>query len=410
MKKHIVFVVGRYTPEYSANVNCIKNVISELEQQDFKISIVCASTTHTGVDVVDNAVVHRIQYTNYASRLSACKSKMKKRVLVLGHFLKSVLLLPFYPNVTPSITCKVYRKLLEIQRSEGIDCLIGVFQPYFPIKASLKFKKAYKSIPVVGYYLDVMKGTNKPFGTTQHFFEMLCDKAQKKDFSKLDRVLLPECSWMYYDTEYYLELREKMIYLNFPTLLKENFIGETVKCSMNLTFAGTTNKIYRNPTKAIRLFTRLKEFYPNLVFNLYGGSNMRDELKQLESQSDGAFVYHGTVNKDVADTAIQQADYLVNFGNDVSGMVPSKIFELISTGKSIIHFTPGNEDSSVEYLNKYPKTHIMSYQESEEELLLKMKNVFDAKTIDIDFDTIERLFFSATPKAVAEKITAVMEE
>ena len=254
---------------------------------------------------------------------------------------------------------------------------------------------------MVGYYLDVMKGTNKPFGDTT--FLKCWDKNSKKDFSKLDKVLLPECSWMYYDTEYYLELREKMIYLNFPTLLKENFIGETVNCSMNLTFAGTTNKIYRNPTKAIRLFTRLKEFYPNLVFNLYGGSNMRDELKQLESQSDGAFIYHGTVNKDVADTAIQQADYLVNFGNDVSGMVPSKIFELISTGKSIIHFTPGKEDSSVEYLIKYPKTHIMSYQESEEELLLKMKNVFDAKTIDIDFDTIERLFFQQLQKRLLRK-------
>ena len=360
--------------------------------------------------MVDDEVVHRIKYTNYASRLSDCKSKLKKFFLVLLHFLKSIILLPFYPNVTPSITHKAYKKLLEIQGNEGIDCLISVFHPYFPIKAAPKFKRKYNAIPVVGYYLDVMKGANKPFGTTQHFFEMLCDKAQKKDFAELDKVLLPECSRMYYDNKYYSEHHEKMTYLNFPTLLRENFVGENVDRSMNLVYAGTTNKIYRNPVRVIGLCTRLKEYYPNLAFHLYGASDMKDELRQLDTQSNGAFIYQGVVKKDVADLALRQADYLVNFGNNVSGMVPSKIFELISTGKPIIHFTPGTMDSSVEYLSKYPKSHILNYRESEEELLSKIKAVFETPVIDIDFDIIEGIFFSATPNAVAEKITEVIKE
>ena len=410
MNKHIVFLAGRYTPEISANVNCIKNVICELIQRDYKISIVCASSTQNGLDKVDGVTVHRIKYTNYASRLSACKSKIGRSILVLGHFLKSVLLLPIYPNVTPSITNKVYKKLLEIQKNEGIDCVISVYQPYFPIKAALKFKKKFKSTPIVGYYLDVMKGANKPFGTTQQFYEILCDKAQKKDFSELDKLLLPECSRMYYDINYYSEHHGKMIYLNFPTLLRKSFVGEKVNRSMSLVYAGTTNKIYRNPARLIRLCTRLKEFYPDLVFHLYGSSDMRDELIQLALQSKGAFIYHGVVKKDIADMALQQADYLVNFGNNVSGMVPSKIFELISTGKSILHFTPGLADSSVRYLSQYPKSYIFDYQESDEELCTKIEGVFNKPVVDIDFDTIERLFLSATPRAVAEKIIEVIKE
>lgn len=410
MKKHIVFIVERYTPEYSANVNCIRNIVRELKQQNVRISIVCASHATTGLDTVDDILVHRIKYINYASRLSVCRSKLKKGLLVLGHFVKSVFLLPWYPNVTPSITNKVYKKLLDIQKNDRIDCVIGVFQPYFPIKAALKFNKKYKTIPVIGYYLDVMKGANKPFGTSQRFFEMLCDKSQKKDFAKLNKIFLPECSKVYYDTDYFSEYQEKIKYTNFPTLLKENFTGENDSSTLNMVYAGTTNHVYRNPVRAINLLIKAHEHYPNIVFHLYGDSDMKDELKQLETKSNGVFVYHGIVQKAVADEAIQQADYCVNFGNNVRGMVPSKIFELIATGKSILHFTSGFEDSSLEYLNKYPKARILDYQNTDQEILSDLINILKEKRIHIDYDSIERLFYTATPRAVSEEIIKIVEK
>lgn len=408
MGKHIVFVMGKYTPETSANVNCVKNVIHELKQQNHKISVVCASNEKTGLDILDDVRVHRIKFINYASKLDSCNSALKKQLLVFGHFIKSVFLLPLYPNVTPSITNKVYKKLLHIQNNEGIDCVISVFQPYFPIKAALKFKNKFKTIPAIGYYLDVMKGANRPFGTTQQFFEMLCDKSQKRDFSKLDNIFLPECSKVYYDIDCFSAYHDKMQYLNFPTLLKENFTGENINRKTNLIYAGTTNKTYRNPIRAINLFIKLKEHYPDLVFNLYGNSDIKDELEKLATQSKGAFFYHGLVTKDVADLALQQADYCVNFGNCVYGMVPSKIFELIATGKSIIHFTSGVMDSSVEYLRKYPKAYIIDLQKTDDEIEADIKTAFEAECANIDYAIIENLFYSATPKAVVDKIMEIV--
>lgn len=410
MKKHIVFIVGRYTPEYSANVNCIRNIVCELKQQNVKISVVCASHTTTGLDIVDDVFVHRIRYRTYASRLSACKSKLGKKLLVLGHFIKSVFFLLRYPDVTPYISNKVYKKLLEIQMNEQIDCVIGVFQPYFPIKSALKFKKKCKTIPVIGYYLDVMKGANKPFGTTQRFFEMLCDKSQKRDFAKLDEIFLPECSKGSYNIDYFSEYHEKIKYINFPTLLREYYTGENDSSTLNMVYAGTTNHVYRNPVRAINLIMKAHEYYPNIVFHLYGDSDMKDELKQLEVKSKGVFVYHGIVQKAVADAAIQQADYCINFGNDYRGMVPSKIFELISTGKSILHFTPGAGDSSLEYLQKYPKAKIMDYQNTDQEILSDLLNVLKEKRIHIDYDSIERIFYTATPRAVSEEIISIVKK
>ena len=406
MKKHIVFVTGRYTPEGSANVNCVTNVIHELKQCGYKVSVVCASSVKTGTDILDDVNIHRIQYTNYASKLSSCRSPLKKGLLILGHFIKSAFLLPAYPNVTPAISHKAYKKLLYIHEHEKIDCIISVYQPYFPIQAALLFKNKFRTIPVIGYYLDVMKGANKPFGVPQRFFERLCDIAQKRDFAKLDKILLPECSRSYYDIEHYEKSHSKIRYLNFPTLLKENYIGESAQHSMRLVYAGTTNSVYRNPVPAIRLLTELKALYPDLVFHLYGNTDMKAQLMQLQSQSEGAFIYHGVVKKEFADLALRQADYCINFGNNVQGMVPSKIFELIATGKNIIHFSPGPMDSSVEYFKKYPKAHIIDCRKPDIEIKDELRQVFAQERIAVSYDAIEQLFYSATPKAV---VTMILE-
>ena len=410
MRKHIVFVLGSFTPEYTANVNCIQNVIRELKQRNYEISVVCATEKEEHLDIIDNVSVHRIKHIGYASKLNNCSSKIKKILLKASHFIKSVLLLPVYPNVTPIISRKVYRKLVEIQSQTEIDCLIGVYQPYFPISATLQFKKKFSDLPVIGYYLDVMKGANKPFGTTQAFFEKLCDITQKRDFSKLDKLFLPECSKMYYENDYFSAVKDKILYLNFPTLLKENYVGERTSSSMDVVYAGTTNSLYRNPTRAINIFVSLKEVFPSLIFHLYGASDMEKELKHIEQHSNGAFVYHGVVSKDIAEAALRQADYCVNFGNNVAGMVPSKVFELISSGKTIIHFTEGSTDSALIYMNQYPKAHIIDYSNSDQEIASKIIYVLKMEHENIEFSTIERLFYSATPGAVSDKIMAIISE
>lgn len=408
MEKHIVFVMGRFLPERSANVNCIENIIAEMQESGYQITVVCSSALKSEKTCIDKTDVYRTQYISYAHKLSRCKSLVLRKFLVLGHFLKSVFVLPIYPNVTPLITYKTYKKIVEIHENKKIDCVIGVFQPYFPIGAILKFKKKFTNIPVIGYYLDVMKGTNKPFGITQKMFEKMCDMTQTRDFSRLDRVILPECSRVYYESEKYAAVKEKISYLNFPTLLKKNYIGENATDSLVFAFAGTTNRIYRNPTRAIEIFLKLAMRKPGLTFHLYGASDMVKELKEFEKCSNGAFVYHGVVSKERADAVLKMADFCVNFGNDVLGMVPSKVFEMISLGKSIVHFTPGSTDSSSYYMKKYKKAHVVDVKKADEKIISELLDFMNKEKMDISFDEIENTFYSATPRAVACEISKML--
>ena len=64
MQKHIVFVMGKYVPENSAYVNCIKYVVCVLNKQNYRVSIVSVSHIRTGLDIVDDVMVHRIKYTD----------------------------------------------------------------------------------------------------------------------------------------------------------------------------------------------------------------------------------------------------------------------------------------------------------------------------------------------------------
>ena len=54
----------------------------------------------------------------------------------------------------------------------------------------------------------------------------------------------------------------------------------------------------------------------------------------------------GRVSHTVAIQYMSEADFLLNIGNSISSMVPSKIFEYISTGKPIISIYSNINDSS----------------------------------------------------------------
>ena len=402
--KNIVFVLEKYSPERSANVSCVENIIDVLKKEDCKITVICASEIKTGIDSIDGIEIHRIKHIPYGSKLNRCSSAVKKGFLKLIHFIKSVFVLPIYPNVTPVVSCKVFKRPIDIHRKHKIDCVICVFQPYFPVAAALMFKRLYSDISVLGYYLDVPKGANRPFGVPQSVFEKLCDNSQVRDFLKYDAVILPECSKMYYENEKYERFRNKIVYLNFPTFLKSNYVGDKSSDSLNFVYAGTTDSVYRNPLFSLSIFMELRKYRPELQFHLYGRSDIVDELRDIEKKTDGAFVYHGIVSKEEADLAIRNADYCVNYGNNVAGMVPSKVFELISTGKSIIHFTPGDSDSSKKYLEKYEKAHIVDCQRTNEEIVADFISFLDSEKTEIPYSALESIFYSATPEAVAKEI------
>lgn len=51
---------------------------------------------------------------------------------------------------------------------------------------------------------------------------------------------------------------------------------------------------------------------------------------------------------------LKNANILLSLGNNIANQTPSKIYDLISLGKPIIHLFNIDNDSSLKYLKRYP--------------------------------------------------------
>ena len=61
----------------------------------------------------------------------------------------------------------------------------------------------------------------------------------------------------------------------------------------------------------------------------------------------------GRVDKDTARRYISEADILVNIGNTVDNMLPSKVLECVSSGKRVLNLCQIENCPSLPYFEKY---------------------------------------------------------
>jgi hypothetical protein len=101
---------------------------------------------------------------------------------------------------------------------------------------------------------------------------------------------------------------------------------------------------------------------------------------------------------------IAEADVLVNIGNLVSTMVPSKIFEYMSYGKPIISTFDIENEPSAEYLCNYPLSILLDGKSSPEENAAKLRKfmVYSVgKTVKLE--SLYEVFYHNTPDAFVEE-------
>lgn len=406
--KHIVFVLGTYTPEASPITNCVKNVIDcMMLDKRWTITCVCGSVTDERIDKVDGITVHRVYHQSYSDKVSNCRDKYKLKLYKYMHFLHSVMVFPFFPNTELTYTDKLYKTLLNVHEQQEIDCIVGVFRPYASIAAMMKFKKKFNDTKCICYFLDILRGSNIPFGIGKKHYERLCINRERKLFQKADKVILPECGEVYYRSQQFDVYRSKIVYLNFPTLLiheEKNKARNTEKT--RIVFAGTTDKQYRDPRYAINALLGIQD--KTIEIHVYGRSDLVEELEKIQRENPKKFYFHGLVSKDEADKAIDNADYVISLGNNIDGVVPSKTFELMGKKKSLLHFSVIQNDSSLFYINQYPDKLVIDTKFNVAYATDLIKEYLNHPKVLVDNIFLNQTFFTATPQAVSEAIVELL--
>ena len=408
---NFVFVLGTYYPESDANVTCGKNVIDILKLRGHSVTCVCGTSLETKNEDYEGITVNRIFHDRYDIKLRNTKNITKQRLLKMKHFISSIIKIPSYPVTEIGFANRLYRKIEEINMNEKIDCIVGISRPFETIYAITAFKEKHKDCQAIAVFLDILKEANAPFNMPKSIYSIICDSREKKYLKKIDHALVPKSSHKIYNTDFFYQEHEKFHYIDFPVLKINSFVSnsyETITDGL-MVYAGSTNKNYRNPIFMVEVLIEVCFINGNYSFEMYGASELREELISLSDRCSNVFSYKGVVTKQEADRANQRGEILISIGNADSLLLPSKIFELFATRKPIIHFAKNKEDLALKYMEQYENACIVVETDGKANAIKTINEFLYKEHALISEMEILETFGEATPEHVTDILLECLE-
>lgn len=363
-KLKILYIGGRVFPTPTANAINSINVIEELLNNGHTVTYIAVNQDEKVTEKLLGRVdVYNIKNSTYGSLLNKSKESdlegRERLKLFFYTFLRkitNVMNVFKYPDVEPKQSKEIFKLANKLYNNTKFDAVIGVFRPFSGISSAIMMKQAYPEIISIAYYLDLLRSSSKPFLMPKFLYKYLSKYGEIRRLSKLDRILLPKKGKSIYSEKAYQGIANKIVYVDFPVFkISDNLSRNTPfddNNGINFVFAGTLNKDYRNPELTLKILESLSHQIDNFTLHIYGRGNCGYIINNYTSKFN--IKLHGMVSHNEILHALDQADFLVNISNKMDNMVPSKIFELFSTGKPIINFVSNKNDASFEYFQKYP--------------------------------------------------------
>jgi len=366
MKKMLV-MVDHYFPKPSPNGICVKEVVKALKKQDIDVTILATNPGYLSeVEVVEGVNVYRIRGRCFTRITGWCDSHkgMKysdaiRKIAILSNRLKLVLSFPTWPLISPLYTYHYYRKALELHRINNYDGILSVYIPIDPLIAGALVKNRCNNVKLMLYFLDCLSGGVVPRYLTKEWLASRGYKWEKRLFDSADAVFIMQSHKDHYLTKEYNAFKDKIEVVDIPLMRELKLTSDKIDIDFseevaNIVYAGSMTKRVRDPTYMLETFKLIDK--PNqYCLHIYGGGDCHDTIAGYIEEGRGMRVIeHGWVDPDTAIGAMLKSDILVNIGNAVDTLTPSKIFEYMAAGKPIISFYKHDTEPSIQYLRQYP--------------------------------------------------------
>ena len=404
MNKYL-FLLDELPPTKSANGICVERVINGLQKKE---DVFCITWN---VENINNEKIHlsRIKKKKWTRKVECMEkytSIIGKLIFLLSrciYRLKRVFMLPIWPVDSYCTVCDFYNSACNLIEKENITHVIAVSYPGETLLAMKKIKKKYgERIQTIMYPLDV---------TLQGKY----DGTQLEKFisKKCGRQFLINCG-NFADKIIVLENVEHLYKKYFPTVLQTKFrvcgiplIEEKDeqqnekrerKSPIHCVFGGNLFYDLRNPTP---LLDMLEKQNIEMVFDIYGCADDRLWREWKNRYKNIKIINHGWVTQDILNTAIVNADILINIGNAEEHLIPSKLFKYMSAKKMILHQKVANNDPCVPYLKKYNKSFVFDTALTLNEENFNLKDILEK---EMSIGSVAELFPKCTPQYTANII------
>lgn len=414
--KKVLFLLGMYSPNYSANGICCKNVIELLDKEGYQISCICNAYGKNFLPFKDgNIFIYPIKqrfHQRVAQMGDNLRSKKIKYILKkISIFISKVQLLimtPLWPLTSPLYLNNFYKKAVELQKKEKFDIVISVYTPFESLYAGYKLKKKFPGIKMIVYYLDALAGGWGPSYLTKEFINKKAIKQETIINEMADLVISMNSSKNYHKNNS-SNTKINRVFLDVPVMIKREKYTD-IKTEFCAVYAGNLSYSGRSIIPILNIFKIICNKI-NLNFYLIGECTCIEKYRCFVEATNGRIKFLGRKTYEEVLEYEKKAKYLVNIGSSNPYTLPSKIFEYMSFKKTIISTYSISNEPSIEYLKKYKNVFFVNENECYEKTandLIELMCSDDKKNIE-NLD-LENIFYLNTPSAFVKIINCIKKE
>lgn len=374
----VLFIVRGYEPDISASGNLLKPII-EVAKKNHDITILCTSQYYKE-ELYDGVKIIRLAHINNEQNII---NKIKRQFST--NYFYNEILDEIRINIEKLYAIEKYDALISVTYEESLalaDTVIDKSKKYhfqlekLPIYTSLK-------IPII--YENKMKNKElKEKKIVQSFNKIFCLPTVYKD--------------------YYSKGFENIVMVEHPMVVNKIVKSNTVDNNIRIIYGGGLDKKQRNPMQILLLFKKINNIFP-IKLDFYSYNNIEKDLINF-SKKNPFFDFNLPISKEDFYKEIELSNFIITIGNKESDIFPSKLFDCISTGLPIIHFSQNDSDIYYDYLKNYSNSMIINIQEIStdtvfEDIITFIKSRHNVKS---SFSIIEKLYMECTPEYVWNKM------
>ena len=400
----ILIVTTRFFPYGSAISGVVGNLTEAFISLGCEVKII-ALTRYKNDAISENwkgASVKKIYAPEIITK-EQLKSEFKEFFFrsAIGFLIKAMnkitqKIVPYYSkySVERSIL-KRYKKALKKELKNNYDLCISTLMPIEAVIAGTICKKKETAFAI--YQLDPY-WNNADLPLKKENLRLAYEKrlVMYSDYCMTAPAIFKT------NTEKIRKLKKKYVITEFPCLKEVKMNMDNTKSDkIHCVFLGTLYPELRPPERLLEIISYLKN---DAVFDFYGSGQYlieeSDYYKDLKSKVN----LMGQVASDKAEKAREKADILINIDNTSVTLVPSKIFEYVSTGKPIINCYFSEKSLVLDYLKRYPLCLNVCMQSDAKENADKIDDFIKSLNGErIPFSDVKLLYKKNTPEYVAKQ-------
>lgn len=392
---HIVAITGNYIPFMKPPVRCLSPYLEDLSV-DNDVDVLCPvySRRYTNDCTLGNINIHFVD--SYNNRLLSViqtyreeqTHKFLVKILYLlfrtKRFLGSLLRREAYETdlIQPFIN-----RVEQIHKNNPIDVLISVSFPFYNHIAAFEIKKRYHDIRWITFTTDpISYSESNPLPS---FKLALAKKQEKEVYDGCDFCICTEELLSNIVDDFKIKTSKVM---PLPFLLSPFDSGKRITrknlgSKLLVLYAGYVYYKIRNPRLMIDVFSKLT----NIELELYvrGDRFCRKYFSSLKYDN---IHINDMVSRESYMQLLADSDVLINLSNTVRLQAPSKLLELVSTGKPVINFYH-HQDTGYHIIEKYPLGINISNHQEVDDIIDAVKAFIDEnKGKLITFDELKTIY------------------